>query len=291
MQYRTKNYAENVFDYFYFEKNLQGDVIGVYNASGTLLISYIYDAWGNCKNTYKNGGSSTGAKYNPFRYRGYFYDSDLGFYYLNNRYYDSVTGRFLNTDSYINANGDLLGFNLYAYCSNNPVMYVDPTGYNLDANQKNDDNRDDVVPEAGGIKNAGTGPVATSGVGVAAGSISADTEPEKKDKKALNSSQTKEPHGNSSKSTKPQHGYEIYDKKTGKIMKVGISGRPLKNDISPRANEQVKYHNKQAGFEAYDARILERDMPGRAYALQWEKDTARNYYNLGYEMPFHKKPK
>lgn len=49
-------------------------------------------------------------------------------YYLNSRYYDPATGRFLNADVFINANGDLTGFNMYAYCSNNPVMGYDPTG-------------------------------------------------------------------------------------------------------------------------------------------------------------------
>ena len=131
MQYRTETMAEGDFDYFYYEKDLLGNVIGVYNESGYKLIEYSYDAWGNCKYTYKNGGGSTGAQYNAFRYRGYYYDSDMGFYYLNDRYYDSITGRFLTPDdpSYLGANGDLLSFNLYAYCSNNPVMYVDPTGH------------------------------------------------------------------------------------------------------------------------------------------------------------------
>ena len=79
MQYRTSSYAQGVFDTYYFEKNLQGDIIAVYNASGTKLVSYIYDAWGNCaKTTYYNGGSSTGAQYNPFRYRGYYYDAISG---------------------------------------------------------------------------------------------------------------------------------------------------------------------------------------------------------------------
>ena len=133
MQYRTETMAEGDFDYFYYEKDLLGNVIGVYNESGYKLIEYSYDAWGNCKYTYKNGGGSTGAQYNPFRYRGYYYDSDMGFYYLNDRYYDSITGRFLTPDdpSYLGANSDLLSYNLYAYCSNNPVMYVDPTGHSI----------------------------------------------------------------------------------------------------------------------------------------------------------------
>ena len=65
---------------------------------------------------------------NPFRYRGYYYDSEIGLYYLQSRYYNPEWGRFLNADVYVNANGDLIGYNMYAYCSNNPVMGYDPTG-------------------------------------------------------------------------------------------------------------------------------------------------------------------
>ena len=49
--------------------------------------------------------------------------------YLQSRYYNPAWGRFLNADGYVNANGDLIGFNMYAYCSNNPVMGYDPSGY------------------------------------------------------------------------------------------------------------------------------------------------------------------
>ncbi len=66
---------------------------------------------------------------NPFLYRGYYYDNEAGFYYLNSRYYDPAKGRFLNADIYVNANGDLIGFNMFAYCSNNPVMGYDQSGY------------------------------------------------------------------------------------------------------------------------------------------------------------------
>ena len=72
------------------------------------------------------------ASVNPFRYRGYYYDTETGFYYLQSRYYNPEIGRFINTDS-INVIGAtptaLTDKNLYAYCSNNPVMFVDPTGH------------------------------------------------------------------------------------------------------------------------------------------------------------------
>ena len=111
-----------------YQKNLFGDIIGIYNENGTQVVWYEYDAWGNL--TY--GSYTTGNNYvynaNPFRYRGYYYDRETGFYYLQTRYYDPVTCRFINGDCSVNANGDLLGFNMFAYCSNNPVMNVDFSG-------------------------------------------------------------------------------------------------------------------------------------------------------------------
>ena len=127
MQCRTKNYAEGAFDTYYFEKNLQGDIIAVYDASGTKLISYTYDAWGvhTVTNHVQNVGA---AQYNPFRYRGYYYDADLEFYYLNSRYYDPYNGRFINADGVLNGGVGLTSYNQFAYCSNNPVMNIDPSG-------------------------------------------------------------------------------------------------------------------------------------------------------------------
>ena len=68
---------------------------------------------------------------NPYRYRGYYYDSDLQLYYLNSRYYDSEMGRFINADdiSVLNESQSILnGLNLFAYCNNNPIMYTDENG-------------------------------------------------------------------------------------------------------------------------------------------------------------------
>ena len=90
------------------------------------MVEYGYDAYGNCK-IFKDTDNI--ATYNPYRYRGYYYDEETGLYYLQARYYDPRTGRFLNADSVEYADPETLnGLNLYAYCGNNPVMNVDPTG-------------------------------------------------------------------------------------------------------------------------------------------------------------------
>ena len=112
---------------YYYVKNLQGDVMSIANASGSIVVNYTYDAWGNILSTTGSMASTVGAV-NPIRYRSYYYDGETGFYYLQSRYYDPAIRRFINADGYINANGDILGFNMYAYCGNNPVMYVDYSG-------------------------------------------------------------------------------------------------------------------------------------------------------------------
>ena len=131
MQYRNSTYPADLFGAYWFEKNLQGDIVAVYDAEGTKLVSYTYDAWGNFKTTYHNGSTAaSAANYNPFRYRGYYYDSELGMYYLQSRYYDPAIGRFINVDNQIpSVSGDTLGYNLFAYCMNNPVNMSDPTGH------------------------------------------------------------------------------------------------------------------------------------------------------------------
>ena len=73
------------------------------------------------------------ANQNPIRYRGYYYDTESGLYYLNSRYYDPVTGRFVNADGYVSTGQDITGFNMFAYCGNNPVMYKDDSGESFSA--------------------------------------------------------------------------------------------------------------------------------------------------------------
>ena len=127
-RYRAASYAQDVWDTYLYEKNLQGDIIAVYDASGNKKISYTYDAWGNFTATYHNGASSANL-HNPYTYRGYYYDGDLSLYYLNSRYYDSNVGRFVNVDNIISGvGGNILGNNVFAYCMNNPVNMSDPSG-------------------------------------------------------------------------------------------------------------------------------------------------------------------
>ena len=116
------------WDVYWYTKNLQGDITAIYTNGGTKIVSYVYDAWGNFTSTYTTSNGEFHASTNPFTYRGYYYDHDLQMYYLQTRYYDPVVGRFINADSYVSTGQGLIGNNMFAYCNNNPVMYVDPTG-------------------------------------------------------------------------------------------------------------------------------------------------------------------
>ncbi|MGI6745870.1 MAG: RHS repeat-associated core domain-containing protein [Acutalibacteraceae bacterium] len=112
-------------------RNVQGDVIGIYDSTGTVVVEYTYDAWGK-PNSVTGSLASTIGVINPLRYRGYYYDDETGFYYLQSRYYDPEVGRFINaddTDVLTSTMDDVTDKNLFAYCDNNPVMRIDEGGY------------------------------------------------------------------------------------------------------------------------------------------------------------------
>ena len=112
---------------YYYVTNLQGDVTAILDGSGDEVVAYTYDAWGKILDTSGDLASTLGAL-NPLRYRGYVYDQETKLYYLQSRYYNPITGRFLNADALASTGQGLLGNNMFAYCGNNPVCNADYLG-------------------------------------------------------------------------------------------------------------------------------------------------------------------
>ena len=114
---------------YIYRKDVQGNIVGILDNTGKVVVKYTYDAWGNHGIEILDSSCETLGNLNPFRYRGYYYDTETELYFLKTRYYDPEIGRFMNIDGieYL-APETVNGLNLYAYCGNNPVMGVDPNG-------------------------------------------------------------------------------------------------------------------------------------------------------------------
>ena len=113
---------------YYYQRNLQGDVVAIRDKNGNKIAEYAYDAFGNC--TVVSSTNATLANYNPIRYRGYYLDRETQLYWVSSRYYSPELCRWISPDSieyldpqYIN------GLNLYVYCNNDPINKYDPTGH------------------------------------------------------------------------------------------------------------------------------------------------------------------
>ena len=113
--------------YYYYVRNGQNDIIRLIDGDNNTVVEYAYDSWGTPLSTTGTLASTLGAQ-NPFRDRGYVYDAETGLYYVISRYYDPEIGRGINADNQLSKGSDLTGLNLFAYCGNNPVNRIDPTG-------------------------------------------------------------------------------------------------------------------------------------------------------------------
>ena len=109
----------------FYVRNAQNDVIALIDGEGNTVVKYTYDSWGKVLSITGSLADTVGVQ-NPFRYRGYYYDSETGMYYLKSRYYDPGIRRFLCADTQVN--DSILGTNLYAYCENEPIGMLDLDG-------------------------------------------------------------------------------------------------------------------------------------------------------------------
>ena len=119
---------------YFVIRNAQGDITGLYHREDSSLAgSYTYDAWGQLLSVNPaNESDGEILRKNPFRYRGYYYDEESGYYFLQSRYYNPEVRRFLNADTLVAETGNGVGYNLFAYSSNQPVNYKDESGHVLD---------------------------------------------------------------------------------------------------------------------------------------------------------------
>ena len=135
MTYRKSTDAATAAEVYFLASNPQGDITYIYDIDGNRVVTYNYDAWGNILSITGTKASTIG-RYNPFRYRGYYYDNETGFYYLNSRYYDPAVGRWISPEpnadqGNFDCGSGLIAYNVYSYCANNPVLYADPDGESI----------------------------------------------------------------------------------------------------------------------------------------------------------------
>ena len=118
-------------DSYYYVRNAQNDIFLIVDSDNQGVVLYQYDAWGNVTACYDTSDGSILSLVNPYTYRGYYYDIETGYYYLNSRYYSPQLHRFISADGYFNTHSGILSHNMFAYCNNNPINYVDHTGTSL----------------------------------------------------------------------------------------------------------------------------------------------------------------
>ena len=265
----------------YFHNDQVGIPREMTDIHGNLLWYGEYTAWGRLKKdgrVYKNA-------HQPFRLQNQYYDEETGLHYNLMRYYEPEAGRFVNQDPI----GLWGGSNLYRFAPN-AQGWTEPSGFIAMALV--------FLPEIGAALTA-LGQAALTAIGIGAVlSLSGDTSKEKSQAKAQARTAVKAGacHGNCKSSKKPQHGYKIYDKRTGQIMEYGISGATrTKADYfktennSPRIRSKLRV--KYGGDPNYAGSVMIDGLPNREAALAWEKAQVRLHkLKYGSQPPRQKRP-
>ena len=115
------------FNTYYYLRNAQNDIVKIIDSTGSAVVEYVYDSWGKIVASTGTLETTLGRQ-QPFRYRGYVYDTETGFYYLQSRYYDPSTCRFISADVLLSTGQGVIGHNSFAYCLNDPVDLLDESG-------------------------------------------------------------------------------------------------------------------------------------------------------------------
>ncbi len=141
-----------VYATYYYITNYQGDVVALLDSDYDVVARYTYNAWGELVSVTNDQGTlitdpTNIAHLNPLRYRSYYYDTETGFYYLQSRYYDPTLCRFLNADSYASTGQGFAGYNMFAYCGNNPIKFCDEQGTRFNYSQMSTYGGVDSAPE------------------------------------------------------------------------------------------------------------------------------------------------
>ena len=307
----------------YFHKDHLGSSSVITDAAGSSLERTRYMPYGGQR------GEGSGLTETAYGFTDQELDKEIGLYNYGARLYDPIAAGFVSPDVVVSNWYDPQLLNRYGY-TRDPLKYVDPDGHSfvlavlvgagfayladayltpdisnapVDASTPLGDTS--ALAHAGSLLSGASVGVTTVTAGLKAGAQEVLDE-------ALDyatggaSSLTKVTtgpgwycdapkkavHGNSKLSTKPQHGYEIYNKNTGDVVKTGISGSPLnKNGTSRRANIQVNKLNKAEGEDIYGAKVVEKDMSNRQTALDWESQNSQKLWDEGHSMDIHRRPR
>ena len=261
---------------YYYMLNGQNDIVGLMDNSGAVMVSYSYDSWGKSL-TVSGTLATTLGQDNPFRYRGYHYDTETGLYYLQTRYYDATVCRFISADTYFTTSQGIIGSNMYAYCNNDPAAFIDSNGTEAVPVQQ-------ISGLIAGIQAAlaaiGTAIGASTGTIVIVAAVVVVVAAVVTTVKAVEDERAK-----------PQHTvYLLRDPITEEVEYVGrtknYEKRMAVHASGPRGNLIPKV--AASGLNYYEARVLEQNLMVKYHTINTAKRISNQINGISPKKPFGK---